>query len=124
MSVRGLAAPRRGDYGSSTSRSWKHSSALDESVLTRQPSLAIRRTRPSSTWSTNSEKAARIPNACGGRHDVRVPPTLTKTFRHTPVGVITLDCDALTLADRDQHLVLYSAARNTPMPKHSLNSLW
>ena len=48
------------------------------------------------------------------RHDVQVPPTLTKTFRHTPVGALTLDCDALTLPDRDQHLVLYSAPLNSP----------
>jgi hypothetical protein len=34
---------------------------------------------------------------------------LTKTFRHPLVGDITVDCDSLLLADRDQHLVLYSA---------------
>lgn len=43
------------------------------------------------------------------RHDVQAGPTLKKTFRHPVVGEITVDCDALTLADRDQHLVLYSA---------------
>jgi len=43
------------------------------------------------------------------RHDVQAAPTLTKTFRHPVVGEITVDCDSLTLADRDQHLVLYSA---------------
>lgn len=42
------------------------------------------------------------------RHDVQTAPMLTKTFRHPVVGEITVDCDALTLADRDQHLVLYS----------------
>jgi hypothetical protein len=31
-----------------------------------------------------------------------------KTFRHASVGDITVDCDSL--ADRDQHLVLYTAA--------------
>ncbi|MFI7606452.1 helix-turn-helix transcriptional regulator [Micromonospora sp. NPDC049366] len=41
--------------------------------------------------------------------DVQTAPMLTKTFRHPVVGEITVDCDALTLADRDQHLVLYSA---------------
>jgi transcriptional regulator with XRE-family HTH domain len=43
------------------------------------------------------------------RHDVQPAPMLTKTFRHPVVGEITVDCDSLTLADRDQHLVLYSA---------------
>ncbi|MFF5243621.1 helix-turn-helix transcriptional regulator [Streptosporangium sp. NPDC000095] len=43
------------------------------------------------------------------RHDVQAAPTLTKTFRHPVVGEITVDCDSLTLADRDQNLVLYSA---------------
>ncbi|MEV4811452.1 helix-turn-helix transcriptional regulator [Micromonospora avicenniae] len=43
------------------------------------------------------------------RHDVQAAPTLTKTFRHPVVGEITVDCDALTLTDRDQQLVLYSA---------------
>jgi transcriptional regulator with XRE-family HTH domain len=43
------------------------------------------------------------------RHDVQAAPMLTKTFRHPVVGNITVDCDGLTLSDRDQHLVLYSA---------------
>ena len=43
------------------------------------------------------------------RHDVQGAPMLTKTFRHPVVGEITVDCDALTLTDRDQHLVLYTA---------------
>jgi transcriptional regulator with XRE-family HTH domain len=43
------------------------------------------------------------------RHDVQAPQVLTKTFRHPVVGEVTVDCDALTLSDRDQHLVLYSA---------------
>lgn len=43
------------------------------------------------------------------RHDVQAAQTLTKTFRHPVVGEITVDCDSLTLTDRDQHLVLYSA---------------
>ncbi|MEU4678705.1 helix-turn-helix transcriptional regulator [Micromonospora sp. NPDC023737] len=43
------------------------------------------------------------------RRDVQAMPMLTKTFRHPVVGEITVDCDALTLTDRDQHLVLYSA---------------
>lgn len=43
------------------------------------------------------------------RRDVQAAPTLTKTFRHPVVGEITVDCDVLTLTDRDQRLVLYSA---------------
>jgi transcriptional regulator with XRE-family HTH domain len=43
------------------------------------------------------------------RHDVQGAPMLTKTFRHPVVGEITVDCDSLTLTDRDQNLVLYSA---------------
>jgi transcriptional regulator with XRE-family HTH domain len=43
------------------------------------------------------------------RHDVQAASALTKTFRHPAVGEITVDCDALKLTDRDQHLVLYTA---------------
>jgi len=43
------------------------------------------------------------------RHDVQTAPMLTKTFRHPVVGDITVDCDSLTLTDRDQRLVLYTA---------------
>ncbi|MFE4647337.1 helix-turn-helix transcriptional regulator [Streptomyces sp. NPDC056707] len=48
------------------------------------------------------------------RHDVQAAPMLTKTFRHPVVGEITVDCDTLTLTDRDQHLVLYSAPSGSP----------
>lgn len=48
------------------------------------------------------------------RHDVQAAPMLTKTFRHPVVGEITVDCDSLTLTDRDQHLVLYSAPAGSP----------
>ncbi|WP_331762525.1 helix-turn-helix transcriptional regulator (plasmid) [Streptomyces sp. NBC_01420] len=48
------------------------------------------------------------------RHDVQAAPMLTKTFRHPAVGEITVDCDSLTLDDRDQHLVLYSAPAGCP----------
>jgi len=47
------------------------------------------------------------------RHDVQAAPMLTKTFRHPVVGEITVNCDTLTLTDRDQHLVLYSAPRGS-----------
>ncbi|GAA3658046.1 helix-turn-helix domain-containing protein [Microbacterium marinilacus] len=48
------------------------------------------------------------------RHDVQAAPVLTKTFRHPAVGSITVDCDSLLLADRDQHLVLYTAPPGSP----------
>jgi transcriptional regulator with XRE-family HTH domain len=48
------------------------------------------------------------------RHDVQAAPMLTKTFRHPAVGPITVDCDTLTLTDRDQHLVLYTAPPGSP----------
>jgi transcriptional regulator with XRE-family HTH domain len=47
------------------------------------------------------------------QHDVHAAPTLRKTFRGTAVGDITLDCDSLVLTDRDQHVVLYTAAPGT-----------
>ncbi|KQN40011.1 MULTISPECIES: helix-turn-helix transcriptional regulator [unclassified Frigoribacterium] len=43
------------------------------------------------------------------RHDVQTPPPLQKTFRHTPAGPITVNCDSLAITERDQHLVLYTA---------------
>jgi hypothetical protein len=48
------------------------------------------------------------------RHDVQAAPMLTKTFHHTAVGEITVDCDTLALTDRDQYLVLYSASPGSP----------
>jgi transcriptional regulator with XRE-family HTH domain len=53
------------------------------------------------------------------RHDVQGAPMLTKTFRHPVVGEVTVDCDSLTLTDRDQHLVLYTA----PPGSHSAEAL-
>ncbi|BCJ37135.1 transcriptional regulator [Actinocatenispora thailandica] len=53
------------------------------------------------------------------RHDVQPAPMLTKTFQHQSVGAITVDCDVLTLADRDQHLVLYTA----PAGSHDAEAL-
>ena len=48
------------------------------------------------------------------RHDVQAAQMLTKTFRHPIVGEITVDCDSLTLTDRDQHLVLHTAPKGSP----------
>ncbi|MFJ3407592.1 helix-turn-helix transcriptional regulator [Promicromonospora sp. NPDC090134] len=41
--------------------------------------------------------------------DVQVAPVLRKTFRHPLVGPVTVNCDALDIADRDQHVVIYTA---------------
>ncbi|MEV4346773.1 helix-turn-helix transcriptional regulator [Actinoplanes sp. NPDC049596] len=48
------------------------------------------------------------------RHDVQAVTALTKTFHHPVVGRITVDCDSMSLTDRDQHLVLYSAPVGSP----------
>ncbi|RWZ46038.1 XRE family transcriptional regulator [Labedella phragmitis] len=48
------------------------------------------------------------------RHDVQPAAMLTKTIRHPAIGDVTVDCDMLTLTDRDQHLVLYSAPHGSP----------
>ena len=47
-------------------------------------------------------------------HDVADPPTQVKTFRHPQVGPVTVTCDVLDLADRDQRLVIYTAAPGSP----------
>ncbi|AZZ83311.1 transcriptional regulator [Gordonia alkanivorans] len=52
-----------------------------------------------------SEQFARL----WDQHDVAAAPTLRKSLQHPVVGKITVDCDSLELAERDQHLVLYSA---------------
>jgi len=43
-------------------------------------------------------------------HDVESEPTLRKTFDHPVVGPITVNCDVLDISDRDQRLVIYTAA--------------
>ncbi len=47
------------------------------------------------------------------RHDVQAAPMLTKTFHHPAVGPVTVDCDTMTLTDRDQTLVLYTAPQGS-----------
>ncbi|MFG1928487.1 helix-turn-helix transcriptional regulator [Cryptosporangium sp. NPDC048952] len=42
-------------------------------------------------------------------HDVDSGPTLSKTFQHPVVGPVTVNCDALDVADRDQRVVIYTA---------------
>ncbi|GIF21774.1 transcriptional regulator with XRE-family HTH domain [Actinoplanes tereljensis] len=47
-------------------------------------------------------------------HDVTDEPTLVKTFQHTEVGPVTVNCDVLDIADRDQRLVIYTATPGSP----------
>lgn len=39
---------------------------------------------------------------------------LRKTFRHTLVGPIMVNCDALDIADRDQRVIIYTADPGSP----------
>lgn len=47
-------------------------------------------------------------------HDVDAVPVMTKTFNHPTVGPVTVDCSALDITDRDQHVTMYTAAPGTP----------
>lgn len=58
----------------------------------------------------NSEEFARL----WATLDVTARPTLCKTFEHSLVGPVTVSCDVLDIADRDQQLVIYTAAPGSP----------
>lgn len=47
-------------------------------------------------------------------HEVAAAPTLCKTFEHPLVGPVTVNCDVLDIADRDQRVVIYTAAPGSP----------
>ncbi|WP_438290808.1 helix-turn-helix transcriptional regulator [Streptomyces sp. HUAS TT7] len=47
-------------------------------------------------------------------HDVSARPTLCKTFEHPVVGPVSVNCDVLDIADRDQRVVIYTAAPGSP----------
>ncbi|KUM86875.1 MULTISPECIES: helix-turn-helix transcriptional regulator [Streptomyces] len=47
-------------------------------------------------------------------HDVTASPTLCKTFHHPVVGAVVVNCDVLDIADRDQRVVIYTAAPGSP----------
>ncbi|WJY38398.1 helix-turn-helix transcriptional regulator [Streptomyces sp. P9-2B-2] len=47
-------------------------------------------------------------------HDVTDRPTLCKTFQHPLVGPVSVKCDVLDIADRDQRVFLYTAAPGSP----------
>ncbi|MFJ9870007.1 helix-turn-helix transcriptional regulator [Streptomyces sp. NPDC101165] len=57
-----------------------------------------------------SEEFARL----WASHDVSAEPTLCKTFQHPVVGPVTVDCDVLHITDRDQQVVIYTAAPGSP----------
>ena len=57
-----------------------------------------------------SEEFARL----WATHEVTAVPTLCKTFEHPLVGPVTVNCDALDIADRDQSVVIYTAAAGSP----------
>ncbi|MFI5524888.1 helix-turn-helix transcriptional regulator [Streptomyces platensis] len=47
-------------------------------------------------------------------HDVADRPTPCKTFAHPLVGPVSVNCDVLDIADRDQRVFLYTAAPGSP----------
>ncbi|MEU6355425.1 helix-turn-helix transcriptional regulator [Streptomyces sp. NPDC047072] len=47
-------------------------------------------------------------------HDVTSRPALQKTFDHPVVGPVTVNCDVLDIADRDQRVVIYTATPGSP----------
>ncbi|MET7655529.1 helix-turn-helix transcriptional regulator [Streptomyces sp. NPDC005486] len=47
-------------------------------------------------------------------HEVSARPTLCKTFDHPLVGPVSVDCDVLDITDRDQRVVIYTAAPGSP----------
>ena len=57
-----------------------------------------------------SEEFARLWSS----HDVSAEPTLCKTFQHPLVGPVTVNCDVLDIADRDQRVVIYTADPGSP----------
>ncbi|WP_030604569.1 helix-turn-helix transcriptional regulator [Streptomyces fulvoviolaceus] len=59
---------------------------------------------------SGSEEFARLWAA----HDVTARPTLCKSFDHPVVGLVTVNCDVLDIADRDQRVVIYTATPGTP----------
>ncbi|MFI7450777.1 helix-turn-helix transcriptional regulator [Nonomuraea sp. NPDC049714] len=108
LARRAFLAPARAEatlYGISDAAQFRHNVVMElRLALARYPSdPAV--TELVDELRAGSPEFARL----WERHDVQPAPMLRKTFRHPLVGEITVDCDALTLTDRDQRLVLYSA---------------
>lgn len=57
-----------------------------------------------------SERFARL----WASHDVYNDHTLRKTIQHRLVGPVTVNCDVLDIADRDQRVVIYTADPGSP----------
>ncbi|NUK83316.1 helix-turn-helix transcriptional regulator [Streptomyces lunaelactis] len=57
-----------------------------------------------------SEEFARL----WASHNVTAEPTLYKTLQHPLVGPVTVNCDVLDIADRDQRVVIYTADPGSP----------
>lgn len=111
LARRAFLAPRTGArlYGVSDAAEFRHSVVMQlRATLARYPSDPVV-TGLVDELRDGSAEFARL----WERHDVQAAPMLTKTFRHPVVGEITVDCDSLTLADRDQHLVLYTAPQGS-----------
>jgi transcriptional regulator with XRE-family HTH domain len=108
LARRAFLGPARADtplYGVSDVAEFQHHVVMElRSTLARYPSDPAVTNLVDELRDTSPEFAR-----LWERHDVQAAPTLTKTFRHPVVGEVTVDCDALALTDRDQHLVLYSA---------------
>ncbi|MEV8340673.1 helix-turn-helix transcriptional regulator [Streptomyces niveus] len=105
----GLAHPGATLYGVTDPAEFRH-----HVVMSLRPALARYPSDPAVTGLVDellagSPEFARL----WERHDVQAAPMLTKTFRHPVVGEITVDCDSLTLTDRDQSLVLYTAPQGS-----------
>ncbi len=47
-------------------------------------------------------------------HDVIARDMVVKTFAHPRVGSVTVNCDSLDIADRDQRVVIYTAEPGSP----------
>jgi transcriptional regulator with XRE-family HTH domain len=109
LARRAFLDPDRKLYGVSDATEFRH-----HVVMRLRTTLARYPTDPAVTGLvddllTGSPEFARL----WERHDVQAATTLTKSFDHPLVGKITVDCDSLDLADRDQSLVLYSAPPGT-----------
>jgi transcriptional regulator with XRE-family HTH domain len=105
MAFLGPARPAADRYGISDIAGFRHHVVMElRSALARYPAdPAV------SGLAGELRERSREFTRLWARNDVQAAPTLTKTFRHPAVGEVTVDCDSLTLADRDQHLVLYTA---------------
>jgi hypothetical protein len=46
--------------------------------------------------------------------EIAAEPTLCKSFQHPLVGLVTVNCDALAIPDRDQQVIIYTATPGSP----------